>query len=440
MKLAYSLFCKNLWLNLLICAQICAGTVAGIIAVGVICKSYEVYNLTSNTQGVYAYMPDTEWVYHTDSNLKKHVESGKIILNRVRNECQFWAEINGENLTPHEELLNFVYRFDYVLSLGDISSSILKPQLSKGNWFSEDVKNGFIECVVITNDKNLKIGDTLKFAEIGVLKDEEGKVLDLIFTYQYKFKVVGFLANGSKVLNFRVRTSPAEALIMSDIFETINYTENNFFEELGSKVTHVGDYYKKPQLTILCASKAIYGNQLGNTPQRSHGENALFKFSDGVSEQEKQQILSELKLEAGIVSFEQLRQKELLLAKNQVARYLPVLLCFMVMIIVGSICVSILSMIKNKDTFKAYILCGMSLKKGILILALHTAILIFISAVLSVAIFALISAIGIVPWKQMSVGLPITLFIIFNFAISATLSLLASLPILKKYHNVGAEL
>ena len=309
MKLAFSLFCKNLWLNLLICAQICAGTVAGIVAVGVISNSYTDYNLTKNSQDAYAYMPESEGVYYTESNLVKYVSSGKIILNRSRNEALMWTYA-GDAKTPDEASLNKQYDLNGVFSLGDISSNIIKQQLSKGRWFNESSQDKVIECVVITNDSSLTIGSVLTFGALGVERDENGKIIGKIFTNKYTFKIVGFLKNGSKSLEFTKRTLPAEALRLSDMFETVDYNENNYFKKIGSSIKHDENYYKTPKLTIYCSYKNFFESSLGDYNKGSIGDNAIFKFSENLSQNEKEQILNELKMEAGIVDFKSLRQKE----------------------------------------------------------------------------------------------------------------------------------
>lgn len=196
----------------------------------------------------------------------------------------------------------------------------------------------------------------------------------------------------------------------------------------------------KPSVTILCSGTAVNGSPFGNKENSfGLGTNAVFTFAHSVSKERQDEILSDLKNEAGVVDAHSCREIERMKAENTVMANLPILLCFLALVAVGVICSAVLTMIKNKRTFRAYIICGMGMKKGVILLSLYTGLLLIIAALMVVPIWALLALAQIIPWYSMVFGAPSVIFAFAEFIISGMLIISTSLPVLKKYESNGVE-
>lgn len=438
MRLSFPLFCKNLLLNLLIAAQICASAVFGMISLAVISESYFYYHLTSGIDGAYVYMPESAVSYYTDSAVAKYVDSGEISLSRSRQEM-VWS-YNPAVTDAMEAYRTSEYRIKGVYTFGAVTSELMKSQLKKGSWYSEEAADGEIECVIVGSEKEFPIGSVIDGAEFGLTAVEggvEGGVWNILKN-TYRFKVVGTCGQSAEIPNFMVKAAPAESLVISEIFTTDSYKSEGFFEGLSSrqKEQNTSD---KPTVTILCSASAFHGTSLGDPEKNASGDNALFTFADSVSQERRNEILEELKTEAGVADVHTLRENAYLSAKNTTAQYLPIMLCFLSLVIVGVICVATLNMIKNKKTFRTLLICGMSMRQGGGLLALYTVILLAIAAILTLITWTLLSLFGLMPWAQMAFGAPSVLFALGDFLFSALLIMAISLSILKKQEEAGAE-
>lgn len=205
MKLAFSLFCKNMLLNLLIAAQICASVLFGMISVAVIKKAYIYYDLSRTIDSAYLYIAKDEDIYHEDSMIVKYVSSGDIILSRTRSESIWACDSSIQNAAQYNMT---DYSFNAVYSFGPLVSTLMSSQLKKGSWFSDEAKDGVIECVIIGDEKDFPIGTVLDGALISLIaNDDLGYNLSILSRLNSKLWVLADKARNALPL-FPSRTLP----------------------------------------------------------------------------------------------------------------------------------------------------------------------------------------------------------------------------------------
>lgn len=432
------LFCKGFVLNLLVAAQIAASILCTVISAAVISKLYYYYNITRSADDAYAYMPEYGGVYYSgDSAIAKYVSSGEISLSRVRNELVWGckSDVSDANLAYAMS----EYKIDAVYTFGDPVSEIMRSQLKNGRWFTNIKDDGIIECVVISDSDIFAIGTVIDGAEFGIEYTDD-KSIEFAVKNRYKFKIVGVCGADADVLSFNIKVSPAENLNLSNIFSRVDYGSEDFFESLGSRDADAdnadGD---RPNATLLCSSDAFCGDVLGCDDVSYTGDNALFEFAENVSDDRKVKILSDLKKEAGVVAIGDLRSRALGEARDKIMQYLPITLCFVAAFVVGAVCAALLGILKSKETFRVCFICGMSLKKGISVVLQYAFCQTAVALLMASLAWSAMSAAALIPWRQMLLGAHSALIAAAAVMLSYTLTVIASVPLVKKFHCKGVE-
>lgn len=446
MKFSVNIFCKNLILNLLIAAQICAASVFGTTSAAIFSKSLLYYDLSEAVSQAYLYEPADEGVYYEpDSALCRYVKSGEILLSRVRNE-DIWGYDPGAG-DFRSAVIGCPYNIDRVISLGSAASEAMKSQLKKGRWFGENSRDGYIECVIIGDEEEFPIGSVIDGGQFDVFIEYDGQNSELLWSadYLYKFLVVGSCGLEAQVFSGASQTLPVSSTSLGSLFEEVSYGNEGFFENLDiTAVSRPGDKSgeegaKEPEVTILCSVDSLCGSAFGDPDRKSSWTSSLIVFPDSVSAERKGEILSELSEQAGIIDFASMRQRDRESANNIILRYLPMMLCFTSVALIGVICVSALGMTASRRTFEVFTVCGMSRKKGIGMLAGYVLIVLSVSALLAFAVLLLLSMSGLMPWEEMTLGAPSVLCAILVFAVSGGLIMAVCAAMLKRIEIKGAD-
>lgn len=424
-RMASLLFAKNLLLNLLIALQLAAAVVFGIVSFALVEDAYTGYDRSAGLEGTYLYMSDMDSVYgggDGESLLSRYAGEGKLTVAQSLN---IYVSLR-DTATDRRLGKGFdTYAYDPLILDG------VKESVRLGQGLSEAFReSGIVNCVVIGNKEELPIGTELPVGlyRLDVERLEDGTVkVNQVLAKAYVFRVVGWLGERADVLTFRSRSSPATFMEIDSLWEKIGESSGGLFRNLGSKKPLHGE--EPTNATLICDRSALELEtvDLGEMPLQS--PNAIIRTENGDAEQ----ILTGLSGEAGVVSVTRARENALAAAEVQVARYMPILGCFIAMAALGALCVGILNMHRNRQVFRSYTLCGMHFSQGTVILLLVALMLFLFAAAFAVLSWALLSMLGILPWNHMCFGVNGALFtVLFSMALFGLLCG-SELYVLKNY-------
>ena len=442
MKLIFSLFSRRLFLNILVALQICASVVFGMIALSVMQNYRFYYDVTSSLSDSYFYSPGDEASYYDENSaVIRYLNDEKIELSRVQTNS--W--LSGYDPTVEDPLrswLNCDYTLDNIYIVGPAVSEMMSVQLKSGRWFTDGKEDGVIECVIVGDERLFPIGTVLDLGEFRFVKPDEdsSEPGGYVIANKVRLRVVGSCGTSAEALEMSAWTTPPEAMELSMLFESLNYGSDNFFESLSAPYKSSSDSDDKPELSVICSSAAMYDSVIGAPENASSVKRAVFSFTENVTEQEKQQIIAEMKNEASVIAVETLRENQLKAFNATLLQYLPLLMCFTVLVVVGVIGSAILNMSDNRRVFQSCFICGMSVRQGCLSVLAYTCILLTVAAMLTVVSWTLLSVARVVPWAQMYFNGNCVLLAVAVFVLSALLMFIVSVRMLKKYFSDGAEI
>ena len=443
MKLAFRLFAKSLFLNLLIAAQLCAAAVFGMIAAAVLTKVCTYYDITAAIDDAFLYMPAEQDVYFTSSAVRKYTEEGAILLSRAQTHSIYAYDPACSD--PQTAFHTHPDTIEEVHSFGAASSAAIEAQLRSGRIYSNEADGDVIECVAVGGRDRFPLGTEIEAAQFRMMitTTEDGNpTIQFEIAATYRFRIVGTCGTSARFPVFTTVSRPADSYDLRDMFEEIRHGSQDPFEKL-SENTPIGsgeeEFPSENTVTIACSSEALFGTPFGDTETMSYGGNALFTFSDDIPQEKRDDILAELGREAGVTSMGAARERQSAVIKETIAQYLPILLCFSAMVVVGTLCVAVLNMIRSRSTFRVCFLCGMNLRQGSAILLIYTGILLACAAAMTLLVWTGMSLFGWIPWHSTSFGAPSVLFAAGTLVLSATLMTAVSLPMLGQIAKKGAD-
>lgn len=206
-----------------------------------------------------------------------------------------------------------------VLCYGENTFNGLNKQLKSGTWPSSLLSNGKIECVTL--NKMLSIGDTF---------------VEQIGEETFSFIVVGKMDNNPLVLS----SSRSSHLMQADML-FYDYSINR-----SSKA-------------IICCNASI-AEAIG-----TYG-NALLFFNN-VEDNIKNVAIENLRNTGNVIKMETIRQNSDDELSQIIKSFLPLVVCFSLMGMIAIVGMSLLNILKNKDVFSVYFICGMNKKEEFLL-------------------------------------------------------------------------
>lgn len=435
-KISIDLFMKNKAMNIFIIMELAISLCFGILVISIIDKEYQYYSFTKDINEAYIYMSQTN-ILNENSMLYKYQNEEKIIISRFRKE-NIWS-YNETIEDPEKAYLLNEYHIDNVYPMDKIQEDVMKKCLKSGRWYeSNEINketNNIIECVIIGDKNTFPLDTIINGALYKITYDNDSNHLNWEIKTKYKFKVVGILSKNSDLFLFNATANPPESLLIRDMFDEVNYGSDNFFEKISINNSKEKDNEEK-KVTILCSSSDIYNESYifedGMIP--SNEKNAMFMFNDNVTDLEKDEIINELKKEASVTSFENIKKNERALATNSIASYLPLVICFMAIVITALISTSILTYIKNQKIFDTFVICGMSHSDGVRINIIYSLIVIISSLLIGFIIWTILSIFDVLPWNNMNFGNSSIIYVLTNIIIDfITINIVNSIVLKKEY-------
>ena len=332
-------FIKKIKFNLIIAVQLAVFTVmlSAVIGYSQYCKS--IYTMLDNVkeQNMVFYMPDDLIPY----------ENGRrdLIIDRSGN---FDRESFRSCFAYDPEGNEY-----FVIAYGKHMARNFPVFLSKGNWLPEESKDGISRCVYF-GKKKPPIDTVFELTFF----DEKG--MPVLFN---AFSVCGIAADSIQWPTF-VRSS--NVLTGGDLF--MEFTPDDFGTD-----------------TIMIQNDAVY-EYAGEV----NGNLFLFPF-----EGDNGRMLSDsLKNEAWSCTYSELMENTREEFNLTISSYVPFLLCFLIMGVVGLLCHSLLNIYLNRHRDTVYRLCGMSQRDSFVINLTGNLLLTAIAFALSSVIYTVLLITG----------------------------------------------
>lgn len=432
-KISLDLFFKSKWMNISIILELAISLCFGVLVISIIDKEYECYSLIKDIDDAYIYISETD-IFDLESNLYLYQKQGKIRVTKFIEE-DIWS-YNVNETDPEKAYLTSQYHIDSVYPVDGIREEVMKKELKIGRWFNSNLSNNqnqnnqdrIIECVIIGDEQEFPIGTIIDGGLFELTYIREENKLNWEIKVKYQFKVVGILGPSVNFFKFNTQTNPPEALLARDMFKEINYGNDNFFEKIA--IDYSEDNVNKdrvPKVSILCSP-------LDNLEGLNNGKNAMFVFDENVTDSEKDGMLDTLKKEASVTSFDNIKENEKNLAINSIMTYLPLLVCFVTIIITALICTSVLTYINNQKMFDTFVICGMGYKDGIKINSIYGLFVVWVSLIVGFVLWTVLSFLGVIPWYNMNFGNSSLVYVIISFIVYFLLiSVVSSLVLRKEY-------
>lgn len=374
-KLSSELFFSNFLLNLLIALQLCSVLIFGNMVIAMQNASMECYRLTANVnqEDSFIYMPSDESIY-LDENAA---------IARYRDVITLSMSIKYDVGVPGIRAREIYYGKDI--------SEMLKHQLVAGEWFTDAPKEeGVINCVISGDREQYPIGSLIEARGWAGFT-----VIDGVYYDDFRpltFRVCGYVDDTVMVMQPSLSYSELTA---EDLFKKYKTSGSSIWD------TIYGVGRGDPSLDIV-EMVILYGESLPDIVPWDF-RNSMITLSDELTAEEREAVIGELRKEAMLISFGELRQRSLQAANDELMAYLPMLICFIAMGSLGIVCVSVMTMQKNRATFKIYINCGMRKKDGIGLLAGYLLLVLVLTLLLFAAVWLVLLKLQILPWRSMLV-------------------------------------
>ena len=407
-KLSFQLFISNLSLNLLIILQLCSVIVFGNMVIALQNSAIEPYKLTAGfaSNSSLIYMPSDKSVYLNDNSA----------INRY-----------GDLIRISRCMIYDIGLYDdsrvLVAGYGDCISDVMKKQLTEGIWYTDaEQHDGIINCVISGSKSKYPIGSTI------IARGYAGTTI--IDGYHYddmrelSFRVCGYFNDNPSIIQLSVSSSELNA---NNLFKKYKTTGIGFFDSIYNSGQRKRETTSK-DLIILCAGNIPDIVNLGSA-------NAVIVLPSQLSDSHKENLIKDLNSEAEIAYMDDVRERSLRLANDKIASYLPMLICFAAMGILGIICISVMTMYRNKKSFRIYINCGMRKKDGVEIIIGYLILLLSLTITIFAMIWIFLLKMQILPWSSMLIGMNNYLFSAGCIVCIAALMLVLEISMMNSYYN-----
>lgn len=404
-RLSFKIFLSNLSLNTIIVLQLVAMLVMGNMIIAIHNSRFECLRLTknSNEDGIYVYLPEDKEVYNNpNSKINNYIDFYSLSFSRIY-DVGLWDDSNA-----------------LVVGYGEDISKLLKKQLSKGKWFTDfEKEDDIINCVIAGNTKDNPIGSIINAT--GFLGGEivDGHIQDCM--QNIKFRVCGYIDENPCIMQMSVVSTELTA---DDLFKKYKTTSGGL-----SDILYNGGVRNKKDssrdIIILCEDQLNDVVNLGSY-------NAILKFKDNISNDKKMEILELLKNEAIVTSLGEIQADTIKIINEDFNMYIPLIICFVTMGILGIICISIMTMIKNKNTLNIFINCGMKKIDGMKVLIGYFIILVFCLIMAFMITWAILLSLQILPWDSMLINLSNYVFSLGSLVVLILIMYMTESPFLKK--------
>ena len=231
----------------------------------------------------------------------------------LRDGYNFSDELFENNEVINEPLYSRIETGNcYIFNYGMHTSTYLKNQLISGRWIEENSQ--IIECVV-SSDGQYDVGDSF---------------LKKIEHIEYKFIVVGKIKSQIEIIDPSRKSYEMKSNML--------FYEENFLN----------------RTVIICSTNKFISKTYGNG----------FLFFDNLDSN----MIDEFRNCAKIFTIDDLKQNTLNEFKSQVTAYLPLIICFTIIMIISLILTSVINVLNNRKILEIYNLYGLDSLKTIKLL------------------------------------------------------------------------
>lgn len=225
----------------------------------------------------------------------------------------------------------------YIELLDDSTITSIQFPLSKGQWITPDLIDGKIPCVVGgINAKKYKIGQTIKGYTYAAEQEEDN--LEIV---EREFIVTGILSQ------------PEIKLSLSFVSINIKLLASNLFVD-----------YSNTELFLMASRNQV------NITENYNTNGALLYIDKNTAEEEIESIRNDFSYGFTHTDNEFIRNENADV-KQSIDIMLPFISILFLVVFCGIIAISMLTAIKNLDTFKIYYLVGCSKIKTIWIMVVY---------------------------------------------------------------------
>ena len=352
--MGYSVFCKNIVLNLILIVQLVASVVLINIAIG---------NVNAQRAGLRLFenVKNEDAVYF---NLDFQSNKEAILNDKM-------IEVNDKAFKKLCGVESASYINDYLFSLNDARynaygydsyiSNKMKLPVSRGIWLTEaETEKDVIPVVVSSETKELSLGKTV----IMQGKDSMGNLTEL------KLKVVGVLKSPAFVPTFtgsRGYATPC-TFLFSMYNEKFNETPAIIFEK--GKLDGIAKIETNPESAC------------------------IIKFSQNISQSALQKNIEILRNTGDVATFDKMYvsgQKEV---KDKINDSLPLIICILALSLVGLVSLNVLNTATQVRNYAIFYICGGRWKNCFFISLCYTLVVTAISLVISLLIYYVANFMG----------------------------------------------
>lgn len=260
-----------------------------------------------------------------------------------------------------------------------------EPALKEGRWLEDaDIQTNVVEAVIAPNSYNLGLGDILTIQEYGA-KPEDDCVL---------VEIVGVLAEDAEFYNISFTKN---MITYKNLYDSVSNGKRDMpILIMGGDDIRETEYGKKGKSELLMIQGAI-----------------LLTWKEGITEEEKTKNITYMTDHCFIAQKEELpsvylKSREEI--KGEMQKYLPVLICGLVLAIISSLCVGIIASKKQWKHLSVYNMLGLSWNRCIRIQMAAYLILEGISLITAFLIAILLKLFHITDYTVIRLGIPQFMF------------------------------
>lgn len=383
-RLSYSLLASNWILNIFVGLQLCAVMLFGNYYIAIknsALRYYDQSNGFTDNNYYYCYQDDygTSSAFDlTQTTLYTYADQGLL---------SYSVPLQKSARTSGNDKLDLI-GYDTFLA------STLFPD--GGQMFIRNSEQqGIIRCL-LSSSAPYSIGDTIAIDYISTVNIDDNGYPQPVYQHS-RLLVCGYLPSNTAVLSL---SGSASGFMDIDQLFVASYA---FADDIYTKIRQKNSdrpivHSQSPY--VLCPLEDMIAAGFSCNVSKNY----ILTLSDRLSASDKQELIEQLKKEAYVYSIEEMRMQSKENARAIMLRYLPMLIAFAILAVLGLTCIVLLGVLRCKSIWRIYWQCGMSRNEALGIVVGFQFLLFAFTAVLFTVVWFGSLWSGIMPSNSMLVN------------------------------------